>query len=59
MLNQVWTKSSYSTGGDANCVECRTEQSRVLLRDTQHRSHGHLEFSAVEWRAFLAEVERL
>jgi hypothetical protein len=54
-----WTKSSYSTGHNPNCVECRAEESRVHVRDTQHREHGILAFPATEWRAFLAELERL
>lgn len=48
-----WTKSSFSEGRDPNCVECRTDQERILLRDSRHPSHGHLAFSGAEWTAFL------
>ncbi|WP_312885626.1 DUF397 domain-containing protein [Lipingzhangella halophila] len=55
-----WHTSSYSTGGDANCVEYRTENGheRVLVRDTQHRQLGHLDFGAATWAHFLSAVRR-
>ncbi|GAA4951774.1 hypothetical protein GCM10023224_40450 [Streptomonospora halophila] len=48
----AWRKSTYSTGG-ANCVEVATPTPSVLVRDTQHRPLGHLDFPASEWAAFL------
>ncbi|MDS1270731.1 DUF397 domain-containing protein [Lipingzhangella sp. LS1_29] len=51
-----WIKSSYSQRGMDNCVECRTDTGRVLLRDSQHPAHGHLTLSTAEWRAFLHAV---
>jgi hypothetical protein len=51
-----WRKSSYSDGHGGNCVECRTDTGRILLRDSQHPAHGHLTLSAAEWRAFLHAV---
>ena len=57
-MNATWLKSSYSdTGG--NCVECRTEGGHVLIRDTQNRYAGHLTFTATEWSAFTAELEKM
>ncbi|WP_046472114.1 DUF397 domain-containing protein [Allosalinactinospora lopnorensis] len=53
-----WRKSSYSGGQNPNCVECRADRERVLVRDTRHREHGHLAFPSAEWRAFLAELRR-
>ncbi len=53
-----WTKSSYSSGANPNCVECRTDNNRVLVRDTGNRGHGHLSFPPAEWRVFLAEVRQ-
>ncbi|MBB4931330.1 hypothetical protein F4561_002150 [Lipingzhangella halophila] len=50
----TWRKSSYSEGHGGNCVECRTDQGRVHVRDTRHREYGSLAFPAPEWRAFLA-----
>ncbi|MDS1270733.1 DUF397 domain-containing protein [Lipingzhangella sp. LS1_29] len=56
MLNQDWTKSSYSQRGESNCVECRTDTGRVFLRDSQHPAHGNLTLSLPEWQAFLRAV---
>ncbi|QVQ53889.1 DUF397 domain-containing protein [Spiractinospora alimapuensis] len=56
MLDPSWAKSSYSTGGSANCVECRSDLGQVNIRDTQHRHLGHLTVPATEWRAFLHAV---
>lgn len=51
MISRAWHKSTYSdTGG--NCVEV-AEGAKTLIRDTQHRSHGHLGFPSSEWDAFL------
>ncbi|MFD0774749.1 DUF397 domain-containing protein [Streptomonospora algeriensis] len=55
-----WTKSSYSNGTGANCVEvrnARTESDVVGVRDTQHRSLGHLDFPSGEWAAFLTAAK--
>nr|WP_141925029.1 DUF397 domain-containing protein [Haloactinospora alba] len=50
-----WRKSTYSdTGGQ--CVEFRSAETSVDVRDTQNRQDGHLSFSASEWKAFLDEV---
>lgn len=53
-----WTKSSYSGGREPNCVECRIDGDRVLIRDTRHRNHGRLSIPRPEWAAFLAELRR-
>ena len=51
-----WHKSSYSDGA-TNCVEV-SEGVKTLMRDTQHRDHGHLTVPAREWIALLADVRR-
>ena len=51
-----WRKSSYSDAHGGNCVECRAESTRMLLRDSQHRHDGHLAVPAAEWQAFLHAV---
>ncbi|WP_033304163.1 DUF397 domain-containing protein [Nocardiopsis alkaliphila] len=51
-----WHKSSYSTA-NGSCVEVAEGQS-VLVRDTQNRPLGHIEYSAGAWAAFLSEVKR-
>lgn len=54
-----WHKSSYSAGAE-NCVEVRQAEA-VAVRDTHHRSLGHLEFPRAEWEAFVtsAAADRL
>lgn len=58
MLDDTWAKSRFSTGGDANCVECRSAARRILVRDSQNPNHGKLSVSTREWRAFLRAVRR-
>lgn len=54
----VYRKSSYSTQSQ-NCVEVADlPGGGAAVRDTKHRDAGYLAFPAVEWVAFLAEVER-
>ncbi|RNL82813.1 DUF397 domain-containing protein [Halostreptopolyspora alba] len=57
----TWTKSSHSNNSGGECVEARTipPHTAVDVRDSQHPEHGHLTFDTTEWRAFLAEAERL
>ncbi|NKY79184.1 DUF397 domain-containing protein [Nocardiopsis dassonvillei] len=33
------------------------EGSRTLVRDTQHRDHGHLAFGSPAWSGFLASAK--
>ncbi|MEU0238069.1 DUF397 domain-containing protein [Nocardiopsis sp. NPDC006198] len=50
-----WHKSTYSGDGSA-CVEV-SEGATVLMRDTQHRELGHLEYPATAWTALLQHVK--
>ncbi|OLT27369.1 hypothetical protein BJF83_01960 [Nocardiopsis sp. CNR-923] len=53
----AWHISTYSSEGSGRCVEAGpfTDGSTAFaVRDSQHRSHGHLAFSRAEWAAFLA-----
>lgn len=50
-----WHKSSYSTA-NGSCVEVAGGLS-VLVRDTQNRPLGHIDYSARAWIAFLHEVK--
>lgn len=52
-MNEVWRTSSHSGPDGGNCVECRTTDTRVQIRDTRHRHLGHLSVPAAEWRAFI------
>jgi hypothetical protein len=51
-----WTTSSYSGGRNPDCVECRNDHDRVLIRDTRHRDLGQVDVPVGEWRALLAAV---
>ncbi|RNL86791.1 DUF397 domain-containing protein [Halostreptopolyspora alba] len=55
-MTSEWRKSTYSdTGGQ--CVECRSNERRVDVRDTQNRGTGYLTFPASEWSAFLRDIQ--
>lgn len=52
-----WRESSFSSGS-GNCVEfAELGGAGVLVRDTQHRESGRLDFTASAWSALLAEVK--
>jgi hypothetical protein len=52
-MNPCWRKSSYSNGGEANCVEAAHVLDTILVRDTQDRGAGPvLRVSAQAWRRF-------
>lgn len=46
-----WHKSSYSAS-QGSCVEVAEGQA-VLVRDTQSRELGHLEYPSMAWTSFL------
>ncbi|MCZ1008875.1 DUF397 domain-containing protein [Streptomyces lydicus] len=53
-----WRKSSYSNGGDANCVEvCGGFPGVVPVRDSKDPTGGALLFPAAAWSAFIATVK--
>lgn len=56
-LSLRWHKSSYSSGNGGNCVETAETPQTVLVRDTQHRTLGHLDFPTAQWAAFLSTVK--
>ncbi|QBI53577.1 DUF397 domain-containing protein [Streptomonospora litoralis] len=56
-VGTTWRKSSYSNASGGECVEVADSPDTVLLRDTQHRSHGHVGFPTFEWAAFLQQVK--
>ena len=50
-----WRKSSFSTTN--GCVEVAVVGDRIAVRDSKQRGGGPvLEFTAIEWAAFLAGV---
>ncbi|MET9712297.1 DUF397 domain-containing protein [Nocardiopsis alba] len=56
MMTDQWNKSTYSNGEGGNCVEARATGQGAAVRDTQHRHLGHLNASALEWKAFVEAV---
>jgi len=51
-----WRRSSYC--GSNACVEVAKVAERFLIRDSKNPDSAPLEFSAEEWRAFIAGVKR-
>ncbi|MBT1094745.1 DUF397 domain-containing protein [Streptomyces sp. Tu102] len=55
----AWRKSSYSAGGDNNCVEVSDDHPGIVpVRDSKRPDDGSLIFSASSWSAFMAGVKR-
>jgi hypothetical protein len=52
-----WKKSSYSQGGDANCVELAPGEQGLLIRDSKAPLSGTLSFAGASAPAFLAAVK--
>ncbi len=48
-----WRKSSFSGGGNGNCVEVSFTDSLVGVRDSKNTGLA-LRFSAAQWRVFTA-----
>ncbi|MBD0840424.1 MULTISPECIES: DUF397 domain-containing protein [unclassified Streptomyces] len=54
----VWRKSSYSDGGDNNCVEVTDDHPGIVpVRDSKTPSSQPLVFSASSWSAFMGGVK--
>jgi hypothetical protein len=51
-----WRKSSYSTGGQSQCVEVGTSQGTALVRDTTDRQGPMLAVGGTAWTRFLATI---
>ncbi|BCY06347.1 DUF397 domain-containing protein [Actinoplanes sp. L3-i22] len=54
-LGNDWKKSTRSNGSDS-CVEARTHQGEVQVRDTKDRTGPALSFSPAAWTDFLSGV---
>lgn len=52
-----WRKSSYSTGGNTECVEVAPVADTVGVRDTKNRDAGHFTVSASTWRTFVTAAK--
>ncbi|MGX1848915.1 DUF397 domain-containing protein [Streptomyces sp. NPDC055299] len=54
----AWRKSSYSDGGDSNCVEIADSfPGAVPVRDSKNPTGGALSFPVAAWSAFIATVK--
>jgi hypothetical protein len=54
-LTSDWKKSERSNGSDS-CVEVRTQDEVVQVRDSKDRSGPILAFSAAAWNSFLLDL---
>jgi hypothetical protein len=52
-----WRKSSYSNGGEANCVELDLGEQGLLVRDSKAPLSGMLSFADMSATHFLAAVK--
>jgi hypothetical protein len=52
----VWTKSSYSGGGQSQCIETAPLATGIAVRDSKNPTGPVLVFPAGAWRAFLTAV---
>ncbi|MEV7283612.1 DUF397 domain-containing protein [Streptomyces sp. NPDC093252] len=54
-----WKKSSYSEGGNAQCVETLPLTAHsTAVRDSKAPTHGAFTFSSTTWAAFVDGVKR-
>ncbi|MFF0160267.1 DUF397 domain-containing protein [Streptomyces sp. NPDC005263] len=54
----VWRKSSYSDGGDSNCVEIADgNPGLVPVRDSKTPAARPLVFPAAAWSAFVERIK--
>ncbi|MFJ3800105.1 DUF397 domain-containing protein [Streptomyces sp. NPDC090088] len=58
LSNAVWRKSSYSDGGDNNCVEVADGHPGIVpVRDSKLPAARTLLFSGPSWSRFVAAVK--
>jgi Domain of unknown function (DUF397) len=56
-VKPAWAKSSRSVANGA-CVEARSDEGRVLLRDSKQNGRGPvLSFDPADWAAFIGRVK--
>ncbi|WP_406465593.1 DUF397 domain-containing protein [Streptomyces sp. NBC_01622] len=49
----AWFKSSYSSGGDGDCVEIATCPSTIRIRDSKDKQGPQLALSPTAWTEFI------
>nr|BEK64571.1 DUF397 domain-containing protein [Kitasatospora purpeofusca] len=53
MAELAWSKSSYSSNEDAQCVEVAETPGVVHVRDSKDKSGPQLAFEPAAWKAFV------
>lgn len=53
---KAWRKSTYSGGGNPNCVEVGHAKQIVGVRDTKNRAKGVITVSSQAWATFVHSV---
>ncbi|WP_069759216.1 DUF397 domain-containing protein [Streptomyces sp. LUP47B] len=51
-----WFKSSYSSGGDGDCVEVALTPATIHIRDSKNREGSRLTLSPAPWADFLTHL---
>lgn len=52
----AWFKSSYSSGGDGDCVEVSNSPTSIHIRDSKSTRGPQLNLSPTAWGDFVASV---
>ncbi|SED43217.1 protein of unknown function [Streptomyces sp. 3213] len=52
----AWFKSSYSSGGDGDCVEIATSPSTIHIRDSKDKQGPQFTLSPTAWTEFIRTV---
>lgn len=57
LTTAAWRKSSYSDGGDSNCVEVADGYAGLVpVRDSKVRDGRVIVFGAASWASFVEEI---
>ena len=51
-----WRKSTYSDTNGGACIECASDVTGVMVRDTTNRAGTTLSVSGAAWTAFLTTL---
>jgi hypothetical protein len=54
----AWFKSSYSSGGDGDCVEVAVTPGTIHVRDSKNPDGPHLTTSLTPWTDFLTHLTK-
>ncbi|MPZ79397.1 MAG: DUF397 domain-containing protein [Actinophytocola sp.] len=56
MATTVWRKSSFSSGGNSDCVEVAFGQVSVAVRDSKNPTGPVLSLPEADWRAAVTRL---